>query len=206
MRKVLLSMLVISAVLLVNSRDRIDDRLKRILIIDSCGSHINFDRMVAQSTDVVRAKILSSRVEPYSVREDIHTIYAIQILEVFQGNLQIGDEIEIAQLGGETAYKVMVNPCKIPITVGDDLVLFLNLEASFFLANFLHRGAYRLAEELDSAVEMKASMELILVIPEGENPTHSTPEGENPIFIVSEGENLNEFSLTVEELWSLREQ
>jgi len=87
------------------------------------------------ATDVVRVEVLSERVErlntwletppsgvnPYA----LYTVYQIKVLETFQGNATPGDILEVRQIGGQQGNEVIINTSKTPITVGDDLVLFL---------------------------------------------------------------------------------
>jgi len=155
----------------------------------------SYDEDMAElSTDVVRAEIISSRVEEVEFEGHnhpyIYTFYVIRILEVFQGDLQVGEEIEMAQIGGELGNMVMINSDEIPIEEGEDLVLFL-LTYPGYPAGFFQQGVYQLDEEVGSEEEIDTSIELIPVVPERE--------------IGDEFEVLIEFEVSVEDLWELEE-
>ena len=77
------------------------------------------------SIDVVRVEVLDERVE---WEEMPYTVYRIQVLEVFQGEsgVEVGDVLEIAQMGGEIDRVRLENDSFLPLAPGDDLVLFLS--------------------------------------------------------------------------------
>ena len=180
MKRILISMMMLSSMLLAGCRDNREVRIFHAQWV----FYGTFDAMAERATDVVRAEILSSTLgERWG---GYQTIYEVRILEVFQGDLQIGDKIELAQLGGESAYRITINLEKIPIEIGDDLVLFLLNNDPTTPAGLLHQGAYRLSESLESDEKMDASIELIPIVPEGMN--------------------FRRFHITVKELWGLREQ
>jgi hypothetical protein len=86
------------------------------------------------ATDVVRVRILSERVErinsligarPGEGFYNLYTVYEAEVLEVFQGNAAVGDVLEIKQLGGELDGEQVISLDEIPISVGSDLVVFM---------------------------------------------------------------------------------
>ena len=186
MKKILISMMMLSIIFLGGCTNRADDREVWEVSADWIGFETQ-DEMAEYATDVVRAKVLSSTVERRRAGDDdywLYTVYTIRILEVFQGDLQIGDEIELAQMGGESETEVMISSGWIPIETGDDLVLFL-LTYPGFSAGFFLQGVYRLSEALEATQVMDATIELIPLVREGRDSLEES------------------FDLTVEDLWAL---
>ena len=176
---------MLSIIFLSGCTNQTDDR-PLVTISADWVSYATFDEMANDATDIVRAEILSSTVKIWRIGYgDLpHIVYTIRILEVFQGDLQVGDEIEMEQLGGESDYMVIINPNKIPIEIGDDLILFLLNRDPSTPAGILHQGVYRLSKEIDSIEEIDASIELISVV---------------------DDEGWIEIEITVEDLWDLEE-
>ena len=95
------------------------------------------------ATDVVRVEILDERVEwlntwieappPEIYPYDLYTIYRIKVLDVFQGDAEIGDILEVRQIGGEYDGLRVINEDEVPLAIGDDLVLFLRAS---YIENF----------------------------------------------------------------------
>ena len=61
----------------------------------------------------------------------IFTVYRVRVTSVFQGNMQPGDIVEVAQEGGERGGFRFHNREEIPIAVGDDMVFFASFSSSF---------------------------------------------------------------------------
>ena len=90
----------------------------------------------ATATDIIGAEVMDRRVErlnmwiseppaevdPYS----LFTVYRIKITEAFQGDAIPGDIIEIKKLGGQLGNEALINNSYIPLTIGDNLVMFLS--------------------------------------------------------------------------------
>jgi len=55
----------------------------------------------------------------------IMTVYRIKVLEVFQGNYQIGDIVEVAQHGGSLGHSSLSFDAFIPLEANDDVVIFM---------------------------------------------------------------------------------
>jgi len=117
-----------------------------LFVITSSGDfavYQNVDEMTSGATDIVRAIILDERVEELNIllpppggpndwylsrREDfyrIHTIHRIEILEVFRGDAQTGDIMEIAQMGGRIGLSSYRNQNRLDFITGDDVILFM---------------------------------------------------------------------------------
>jgi hypothetical protein len=63
--------------------------------------------------------------EMFEPHYEVRTVYRARVLEVFSGNAQAGDIIEVLQKGGELNGQLFISDSSIPFTAGDDLVLFL---------------------------------------------------------------------------------
>ena len=185
MKKTLISIMTLSIIFLVGCTNGTDDR-ETVMVAADWPSYENIDELASSATDVVRAKILSSTIEMISIgnRYFPHIIYAVAILEVFQGDLQVGDEITLKQVAADSDYMIIVGLSEIPIEIGDDLVLFLLTHPNYPHAGLIHQGVYRLSEEIDSLEKIDASIELTGVI---------------------EDEDWFEIEITVEDLWNLDE-
>ena len=89
------------------------------------------DDMANFSTDIVRVEVLDERVEvlnaaiPPDEMLWIHTINRLKVLEVFKGDTEKGDIIEVAQPGGRLGYVEAIVYFSVPLTIGDEIVLFL---------------------------------------------------------------------------------
>ena len=53
------------------------------------------------------------------------TIFRVRVLEVFQGEVEVGDILEVGQSGGQIDNVHFIHPHFLQLTPGDDLVLFL---------------------------------------------------------------------------------
>ena len=90
----------------------------------------SFRALASAATDVVRVEVLDEReewfnaflsppppeIDPYW----LYTVYRLRVLEVFQGDAQVGDIIEVRELAWA------IGSGNLPIAAGDDLVLFLH--------------------------------------------------------------------------------
>ncbi|MCL2284952.1 MAG: hypothetical protein FWC32_01145 [Firmicutes bacterium] len=98
----------------------------------------NIGQLNSQTTDVVRAVISNSRVEPINTLlgtpcpdDDMerfyitHTVYQLNVLEVFKGNSSVGDVLEIMQLGGLYNNRELIYPYQLSMNSGDEFILFL---------------------------------------------------------------------------------
>ena len=103
----------------------------------------NIDMLAEWSSDIVRGKILEERIEIISIltptpenyllfnEEDrqrfylIHTVHQLEVLEVFKGDAEPGDIMEVRQMGGRIGNEELINPDIVPISVDDDLILFM---------------------------------------------------------------------------------
>ena len=134
--------------------------------------HYNsIEHLASTATEVVRVEFLDERVEAIniwlppenkleetgeSVDEAYHvyTVYRVRVLEVFQGNVNVGDILEVKQLGGQLDDLIVMNYDIIPFESGDDLILFLQSFASDDMpASLLNaeQSAYRFTQSNENA-------------------------------------------------------
>ena len=80
---------------------------------------------------IVRVEVLDERTELINLslgdlpNYDISTINRLKVLEVFQGNTQAGEIIEVAQAGGQYENLVLTSNDLIALSVGEELIVFL---------------------------------------------------------------------------------
>ncbi|MCL2400995.1 MAG: hypothetical protein FWC91_14795, partial [Defluviitaleaceae bacterium] len=87
--------------------------------------------------DIVRVEVLDERVGLVNIllptpgipetqtSYEVYTIHRLRVLEVFKGDTEPGDIIEIRQAGGQYGNVHVVHPYRIHFAEGDDVVLFL---------------------------------------------------------------------------------
>jgi len=125
-----------------------------VLVVESSGSEAIFDSIdnllgfIAMSgdlrTEIIRGEILDERTAwlnvaavwrhegalPYpdpSLPDEYRpvTIHRVRVLEVFQGEFEAGDIIEVRQPGGQIGNVRLEDSSFVPLASGDDLVLIL---------------------------------------------------------------------------------
>jgi len=99
----------------------------------------DLDGVLISSTDIIRGEILSSWTEEINIllTEEtivvdgielglyIHTVYNVKVLEVFSGNTQVGDIVQVKQLGGVFGERTLSYSGFVRLNIGDELILFL---------------------------------------------------------------------------------
>jgi len=144
--------------------------------------HLMFDYLIVNSvddllpytTDVIRAIVLDKRVDKIDISipleftplefqdipgiddpyYEVYTIYRLKVLDVFKGATNIDDIIEIAIIGGQFENLNVIVSSATYLTIGDDLILFMNesivVEGRFFKST-MTQSIYRFVEpELNS--------------------------------------------------------
>ena len=114
------------------------------IIFDSIDEMLNFAAMSgAWRVEIVRVEVLSERVAWHNTtlafqHEDAdsegdypdcyepRTFHQVRVLEVFQGDVQVGDILEVMQRGGQIDNVRLECSSFLPLAPGDDLVLFLS--------------------------------------------------------------------------------
>lgn len=99
----------------------------------------DIEELKSRSSDIVQLEILDYRAEwinfwagfegvrPQDWREryELFTIHRARVLNVFQGDLMIGEIIEVRQLGGSLDGEIWTTPSTADFSYGDHVVLFL---------------------------------------------------------------------------------
>jgi len=99
----------------------------------------DIDELADLATDIVRAEIVSSRVERQNMllrelktEQDwelfyiIYTVHELRVIETYKGDTQAGDIIETRQRGGRLDNSELIYENHLPLSPGDDLVFFLH--------------------------------------------------------------------------------
>lgn len=99
---------------------------------------------------VVRAEIIDKRIEVVNSGESIYSIpymysiYRLRVLDVYKGDIEINNIIEISQRKKRSFVNsgyllewnnTLIEYIRIPLEIGDDLILFLN-----FVEEFVSQG------------------------------------------------------------------
>ena len=138
--------------------------------------YTSIDSLSARASDIVRVEVLDERVELINTlipsadeledvgdtREayDVFTVHRIRVLEVFKGNAEIGDILELKQIGGQWENITLICDDKIPFAIGNDLVLFLETyDIEGMPASLLNpfQSAYRFPPSGERIVAMNAN-------------------------------------------------
>jgi len=114
-----------------------DDRIEVRVIHASVYLHGTADSLFDAATQVARMEVLDERTELINrwagdeVNEglpamyDVYTINTVKILEVFKGRHEIGDIIEIIQLGGLYGNLHLITHMT-PLPAGSEIILFFD--------------------------------------------------------------------------------
>ena len=117
--------------------DTSKDEVVTKYIFGSGPHYESIDEMADAATDIIRAVVLDEWVDEidFTLRGDneehldatyfITTIHQVKVMEVFQGYSEVGDILEVLQLGGRLGNTIIISVDMLPINIGDDLVFFL---------------------------------------------------------------------------------
>lgn len=114
---------------------------------------------------IVNVEVLDKRVELFNnslgdvENYDINTIYRLKVLDVFYGDTQPGEIIEVRQIGGQLGNLTVENRDFVSLVVGDKLVMFLGGISPEELG-VTHRPAYLInpTQALYRAAPMKGDL------------------------------------------------
>jgi len=128
----------------------------------------SIDGLMPRTTDVLRAEVLDERVAVINIvtldelippvivfdgnRDPLYqvfTVYRLKVLDVFKGNQNIGDIIEVRIHGGRIGNINASTPSSTHLTIGDDLIFFLNsssIKSSPFTLASMSQAVYRFSE------------------------------------------------------------
>ena len=154
--------------------------------------YTDLNDLASRAEDIVKVEVLDERVglinvllpSPYDteIQEmyEIHTIHRLRVLEVFKGDTEIGEIIEVRQSGGQYGNINLIHPYRIPLVSGDEVIVFLanpglrfGIQKPSLLLNPF-QSVYRLAplnedsrlrsesEELESVADTRFNLTLTL--------------------------------------------
>jgi len=163
----------------------------------------SIERLIERADIIVQVVVLEERTELINVWEgtgdapaerdpyDVFTIYTIQIIEVFKGNVVSGDIIEIMRIGGQFGDRILVNHSAVPLFVGEELVLFLVVQSNLLpVASVPTQSIYRLDENGEPISypgnELILTREILTQIRDGD-----TTNGQDNQYIASSENNDN---------------
>jgi len=139
-----LSLFIVACNAMETTENNVAEDLLNVAQVSFDFPHYNsIEHLSSFSTEVVRVAVLDERVEwlntwipPQNELEDaggepsdlyfIYTIYRVEILEVFKGDVEVGDMIEVKQIGGQMDDTKFINMDEVPLVIGSDLILFLH--------------------------------------------------------------------------------
>ena len=158
--------------------DMIETETTEVVTMADYPYYFSFAELTDQASYVVRVSVLDERVEmlntsiPFAQGEDPnlgepapiqywpYTIYTLHVLEVFQGDVRIGDTLEVMMGFGEFEGISVVSMDHKAFMLGDDLVLFLStFEGSTFPTVLPNpsQAAYRVTYPADASVGRNVS-------------------------------------------------
>ena len=92
----------------------------------------SIEELTASATEIVRVEVLDERTALHNrslcveyPSYEIVTINRLLVIEIFAGNVQPGEVIEVVQTGGRLGNEEIINKDKVTFAFGDDLVLFM---------------------------------------------------------------------------------
>jgi len=120
----------------ISSYEQQNDDIEIVYIGALAPHYPSVSLMVYVATDIIRVKVLDERVlrintivgaDPTDIddRSFIYTVYRVEILEVFSGELEPGDILDVGELGGQYGNIYYMNRDRAGLEIGDDLVLFI---------------------------------------------------------------------------------
>lgn len=120
------------------------------LAIEQGYGHASIDELVLKSDHVVRVKIIDKRFQIFNIgrpgyaRPYLYSVYSLKVLQVYKGDLEQYDIIEISQRKMrnfpasqqendlvQLDVRQNIRNIRIPLATGDDLILFLNFVEQF---------------------------------------------------------------------------
>jgi len=116
-----------------------DEKIEWIHITASWPDYTCIDELASNAVHVVRVEVLDERPEwinPFLRAPiegpiyELYTINQVRVLEVFQGDAQPGDIMDVGQRGGQFDNMRVTTDAKVPFVVGEELVLFLGSSGS----------------------------------------------------------------------------
>jgi len=119
-----------------------------LAVAEGTGVHGSIEQLASSVSYIIRGEIIDEREDIVGmglpadrVPTYVYSFYLIRVIEVFAGEVEVGDIIEISQLKStrrsNTPYRhphtgaIRTGYIRLPLQIGDDLILFLNFVESF---------------------------------------------------------------------------
>ena len=109
-----------------------DNEIRTTHLSGSTWAYENIDELASRATYIVRVEVLDERVEsidtmiPPASRYRIFTVNRLRVLDVFKGDTEIGNIMQVRQFGGQLGDEKVIYSGQITLPIGDDLILFLS--------------------------------------------------------------------------------
>jgi len=137
------------------------------------------EELSSSSTDIIRATVIGKRVDKidialpsalippelfasglippeyknapheYNPRYEVFTIYSLNVVDVFKGNINANEIIEFAIIGGQFEDMYIINEYNTRLILGDDLIFFMTaprVEGRPFFKASMTQSIYRFVE------------------------------------------------------------
>ena len=149
-----------------------ENKITNIYILNDIAPFESVENLTLGSTHIVRAEVLDERVEkfnviiPFELLEpelqsinpheyrnylyDVFTVYNIRVLEVFKGNIDINEIVEVRILGGQLDDLNVISFDETFLYIGDELILFMYesfFENEPFFLSSPSQAVYRVIEQ-----------------------------------------------------------
>ena len=119
-----------------------------LAVAEGIGVHENIEQLVSSVSYIIRGEIIDQKERGVGIGLPadrmiayVYSFYLIRVTEVFAGGIEVGDIIEVSQRKSTrrptTPYRrphtgvIQTEYIRLPLQIGDDLILFLNFVESF---------------------------------------------------------------------------
>ena len=109
-----------------------DNEIRTTHLSGSIRAYEHIDELASRATYIVRVEVLDERVEsidtaiPPRSNYRIFTVNRLRVLDVFKGDTEIGNIMQVRQFGGQLGDEKVIYSGQITLPIGDDFVLFLS--------------------------------------------------------------------------------
>ena len=125
----------------------LDERVDRVNVYPTQEAVREFLISQGLDEDAIEYRLAMSSFEPHY---EVSTIYLIEVLEVFQGDIEVGDVIEVIRSGGEYNGEFWFIREQITLEPGREFVFFLieNFDGFPYALAAHNQGVYRVPIEI----------------------------------------------------------
>jgi len=103
-----------------------DNEIRTTHLSGSSRAYEYIDELASRATYIVRVEVLDERVEqidyaiPPSSSYGIFTVNRLRVLDVFKGDTEIGNIMQVRQFGGQLGDEKVIYSGQISLPIGDD--------------------------------------------------------------------------------------